>query len=118
MLILDNSTTAMTGLQEHPGTGRALDHSSTGKLVLEIVLRGLGVDNVIVVDPVSAADRFEQALVECLAADDLSVIIARRTCLLAVGKIKQYDLLAPPPPGENCQTAQPDGGQISRAEEG
>ncbi len=50
--------------------------------------------------------------------DDLSVIIARRTCLLAVGKIKQYDLLAAPPPGENCQTAQPDGGQISRAEEG
>ncbi len=71
VLILDNSTTAMTGLQEHPGTGRALDHSSTGKLVLEIVLRGLGVDNVIVVDPVSAADRFEQALVECLCATTL-----------------------------------------------
>jgi len=26
VLILDNSTTAMTGLQEHPGTGRSLDH--------------------------------------------------------------------------------------------
>ena len=26
VLILDNSTTAMTGHQEHPGTGRTLDH--------------------------------------------------------------------------------------------
>ena len=28
VLILDNSTTAMTGLQEHPGTGRTLDHAA------------------------------------------------------------------------------------------
>ena len=30
VLILDNGTTAMTGLQEHPGTGRTLDHRPTG----------------------------------------------------------------------------------------
>jgi indolepyruvate ferredoxin oxidoreductase, alpha subunit len=31
VLILDNGTTAMTGMQEHPGTGRTLDHQHTGK---------------------------------------------------------------------------------------
>ena len=35
LLILDNGTTAMTGMQEHPGTGRTLDHASTGKVIFE-----------------------------------------------------------------------------------
>ena len=35
LIILDNSTTAMTGHQEHPATGRKLDHEPTHKLVLE-----------------------------------------------------------------------------------
>ncbi len=35
VLILDNGTTAMTGLQEHPGTGRSLDHRPAGKVVFE-----------------------------------------------------------------------------------
>ena len=39
LLILDNGTTAMTGLQEHPGTGRTLDHSKTGKVIFEDLAR-------------------------------------------------------------------------------
>ena len=35
VLILDNSTTAMTGHQEHPGTGRTLEHEPTGKVSFE-----------------------------------------------------------------------------------
>ena len=91
VLILDNSTTAMTGLQEHPGTGRKLDHSQTGKIVLENLVRSLGIANVAVVDPVSAAEKFQQVLVESLARNELSVIITRRTCLLAAGKIRRYE---------------------------
>src|SRR5208283_5234641 len=99
---LDNSTTAMTGLQEHPGTGRSLDHAPTGKIVFEDLIRSLGIANVTVVDPVAASEEFEQVLVEGLKGDALSVIIARRTCLLAAGKIRQYQQcsLSPsmPPP--------------------
>ncbi len=91
VLILDNSTTAMTGLQEHPGTGRALDHSPTGRIVIEDLIRSLGIPNVTVVDPVAEAEKFEQVLVESLNRDALSVIITRRTCLLAAGKIRQYE---------------------------
>jgi indolepyruvate ferredoxin oxidoreductase alpha subunit len=91
VLILDNSTTAMTGLQEHPGTGRTLDHAATGKIIFEDLVRSLGIRNVTVVDPVVAEAEFEQALVDALNRDALSVIITRRTCLLAAGKIRQYE---------------------------
>ncbi len=51
VLILDNSTTAMTGHQEHPGTGRTLEHKPTGKLSFEDLARSLGIDHVHIVDP-------------------------------------------------------------------
>ena len=98
VLILDNSTTAMTGLQEHPGTGRTLDHAATGKIVFEDLVRALGIPNVTVIDPVAAPEKFEQVLVNCLSRDALSVIITRRTCLLAAGKIREYEKCAPSPP--------------------
>ena len=97
VLILDNSTTAMTGLQEHPGTGRTLKHAPTGKVVFEDLVRSLGVPNVVVVDPVASAEEFERTLVESLNRDALSVIITRRTCLLAAGKIRQYEECFPSP---------------------
>lgn len=91
VLILDNSTTAMTGLQEHPGTGRTLVHQPTGKVVYEDLARSLGIENVVVIDPAKEPDRLEQVLRDSLAGNQLSVIIARRPCLLAAGKIKQYE---------------------------
>ncbi|MCD6365506.1 MAG: thiamine pyrophosphate-binding protein, partial [Planctomycetes bacterium] len=52
VLILDNGTTAMTGLQEHPGTGRRLDHQPTNRVLVENVAKALGIRRVEVVDPV------------------------------------------------------------------
>ncbi len=91
LLILDNGTTAMTGMQEHPGTGRTLEHARTGKLVLEDLARAAGVANVHVVDPVADAAGFRALLEGALAKPELSVIISRRNCLLAAGKIKAYE---------------------------
>jgi len=91
VLILDNGTTAMTGLQEHPGTGRTLDHRPTGKVVYEDLARALGIQNVVTIDPVHDADRLEPLLRECLASNQLSVIVLRRPCLLASGRIRQYE---------------------------
>jgi indolepyruvate ferredoxin oxidoreductase alpha subunit len=90
VLILDNSTTAMTGLQEHPGTGRTLDHAPTGQVVFEDLARALGVKNVYVIDPTRDPEGFEQLLVESLALNEPTVIIARRPCVLAAARIKQY----------------------------
>ncbi len=86
VLILDNGTTAMTGLQEHPATGRTLGREPTGQVVLENLARSLGIGNVVVVDPLAEAERLEQSLTEALARPELTVIIARRRCLLAAVK--------------------------------
>jgi indolepyruvate ferredoxin oxidoreductase alpha subunit len=91
VLILDNGTTAMTGMQEHPGTGRALDHARTGKVVFEELVRALGIPDVHVVDPTLDPPGFERLVKESLATGRLCVIIARRDCLLAARAIKQYE---------------------------
>jgi indolepyruvate ferredoxin oxidoreductase alpha subunit len=91
LLILDNGTTAMTGLQEHPGTGRTLEHASTGKVIFEDLARALGVRNVFVVDPITDSKGFEELVRSALEKPELSVIIARRNCLLAAKSIREYE---------------------------
>jgi indolepyruvate ferredoxin oxidoreductase alpha subunit len=94
LLVLDNGTTAMTGQQEHPGTGRTLGHEPTGKLSIEALARALGVANVDVVDPVTDAPGFERLLSDRLARRELSVIVARRPCILAAPDIRRYERAA------------------------
>ena len=94
LLILDNSTTAMTGHQEHPGTGRTLEHEPTSKLSFEDLARSLGIQNVQIIDPSTDPAGLARLLQNCLANGQLNVIIARRPCLLIAGKIKEYDRAA------------------------
>ena len=91
LIILDNLTTAMTGHQEHPATGRKLNHEPAGKLVLEDLARSLGMRRVHVVEPRVGSDQFERVLDECLASNELAVIIARRPCLLIVKRLKELE---------------------------
>ncbi len=106
LVILDNGTTAMTGQQEHPGTGRTLGHDPTGKVRIEELARALGVKHVLVVDPTADPEGFEGMMKERLAGDELSVVIARRACLLAAGKIREYEKAA----AEKCASCQEGGG--------
>jgi len=91
LIILDTSTTAMTGHQEHPATGRKLDHQPTHKLVLEDLVRTLGVSRVHVVEPHAGSDAFDRLLRDCLQSEQLAVIIARRPCVLIAKQLKQYE---------------------------
>jgi indolepyruvate ferredoxin oxidoreductase, alpha subunit len=94
LLVLDNGTTAMTGQQEHPGTGRTLDHEPTNKVSIEGLARAVGVKNVDVVDPVADPAGFEKLLADRLARRELSVIVARRPCILAAADIRKYEKAA------------------------
>jgi indolepyruvate ferredoxin oxidoreductase alpha subunit len=94
VLILDNGTTAMTGLQEHPGTGRTLTHETTGRVSYEDLARSLGIRNVHVVDATKDESAFEKLLSDSLSADELTLIVARRPCLLATARIKAYEQAA------------------------
>jgi indolepyruvate ferredoxin oxidoreductase alpha subunit len=91
LIILDNATTAMTGHQEHPGTGRKLGHEPTNKLVIEDLARSFGVKRVHVVEPRVGANDFDRVLDECLASRELCVIIARRPCLLIVKRLRELE---------------------------
>jgi len=94
LLILDNGTTAMTGQQEHPGTGRDLAHQPTGKIVFEDVVRAMGIDYVVSIDPLAHDNALDQAIEAALASGQLAVIVARRPCILAAPKIRQYEKAA------------------------
>jgi indolepyruvate ferredoxin oxidoreductase alpha subunit len=91
LIILDNATTAMTGHQEHPGTGRTLNHEPTNKLVLEDLARALGIKRVHVIEPRVGSTEFETVLDDCLASKELCVIIARRPCILIVKRLREYE---------------------------
>jgi len=92
LVILDNGTTAMTGMQEHPGTGRTLAHASTGKVVFEDLARSLGIRNVHVIDPTTDPAKFQSLIQDCLLKPELSVVIARRNCLLAASSIREHEI--------------------------
>ena len=81
VIILDNSITGMTGHQDNPTTGKNLKGDPAAKVDLEALCHALGIRRVRVVDPydLKACDT---AVKEELAAEEPSVIIARRPCAL------------------------------------
>ena len=81
VIILDNRTTAMTGHQEHPGSGRTLDGEPAPAVDMAALVRALGVNRVRVIDPLNLAET-ERVLKEELAAAEPSVIIADYPCAL------------------------------------
>jgi indolepyruvate ferredoxin oxidoreductase, alpha subunit len=91
VIILDNSTTAMTGHQENPSTGRNLMHDPTGKVVLEDLARSLGIHQVHIVEPRPGNPEFEQLVQKSLASGKLVVIIARRPCILVAKQIREFE---------------------------
>jgi indolepyruvate ferredoxin oxidoreductase alpha subunit len=91
VIILDNSTTAMTGHQEHPATGRNLSHQPASKVVIEDMARACGIRRVQVIEPRAGSDAFESALTEALRSRELAVLIARRPCVLIARELKEYE---------------------------
>jgi indolepyruvate ferredoxin oxidoreductase alpha subunit len=91
VIVLDNGTTAMTGQQEHPGTGRTIEHDATNKFSIEGFARASGVKHVDTIDPVADPGGFERLLKERLAGNDVSMIVARRACILAAADIRKWD---------------------------
>ena len=59
LVVLDNSTTAMTGHQPHPGTGHTMMGEMVAKVNIEAVLQGIGVTAVETVNPLDLAKSIE-----------------------------------------------------------
>jgi indolepyruvate ferredoxin oxidoreductase alpha subunit len=80
-IILDNRTTAMTGHQQHPGTGVTLKGEPTKAVEFEDVAHAFGIEQVHTVDPYDLKE-VEGALRDCLEAEGAAVIVSRRECAL------------------------------------
>ncbi len=87
VLLLNNSTTAMTGGQDHPGTGRTLRGDETHQVNYAEVCRAVGVKSLKEVDSYDLGVLY-QAIREATEYKGVSVVIANRPCVLDPVKIK------------------------------
>lgn len=81
VIILDNFTTAMTGGNTNPGAGETVDGRPARKVELETLCRGLGVEDVQVIDAFDT-DAIERELNRTLQTSEPSVLIVRAPCVL------------------------------------
>jgi len=84
--ILDNSTTAMTGHQPHPGTGVTMMGEIVDKVSIEKILEAAGVNPVITVDPFDQKASVE-AVKKCDSSDGVSAVIFKSPCISIMGKL-------------------------------
>ena len=81
VILMDNSVTAMTGHQDHPGVDWAVTEKRPARRVdLEAVVRACGVEKVKVVNAFKIKE-VEAGLKECLEFDGPSVLITRGECI-------------------------------------
>lgn len=87
VLLLDNHITAMTGGQDHPGTGKTLRGEIAPRIDYEALIRAIGVKWVQTVDSYDLA-AMHQTLREAINYRGVAVLIANRPCVLDPVKIK------------------------------
>ena len=84
--ILDNSTTAMTGHQPHPGTGMTMMGQVVDKISIPKILEAIGVNPVIEVDPFDQ-DASIEAVRTAVVAPGVSAIIFKSPCISIAAKL-------------------------------
>jgi indolepyruvate ferredoxin oxidoreductase alpha subunit len=90
IIVVDNRTTAMTGHQDHPGTGKTLMGQVTGEVSIEAVARACGFQRVHTIDP-NDLDQCVQTIGRALEASEPALIVSRAPCIL-----KERKPLGPP----------------------
>ncbi len=83
VIILDNQTTAMTGGQDHPGTGFTLRKEKTSKFNYVRLAKGLGIKKIRIVDCYNLK-RSKEVISKEMGCNLPSVVIAKNPCRLAV----------------------------------
>jgi len=89
VIIMDNRITAMTGHQDHPGTGRTAKGEPTVQIDMAEVVKALGVKKVYKVDPHKLRET-RNVIREAIASDEPAVIISERPCALLPEERKQH----------------------------
>ncbi len=84
VIIMDNSTTGMTGHQDHAATGKTLKGEEVPAISIYHLCKSMGIKNVKEVDAFDIAE-MEKTIKEEVAKDEVSVIIACAPCALLKG---------------------------------
>ncbi|MCF2682167.1 indolepyruvate ferredoxin oxidoreductase subunit alpha [Faecalicatena contorta] len=100
VLILDNSTTGMTGHQDHAATGKTLQGDPTYAIDIPKLCRAIGVKNVIEVNAFDI-QTLEKVVKEEVARDEVSVIITKTPCVL-LSKAKKPLYITHPDKCKKC----------------
>jgi len=94
IIVVDNRTTAMTGHQDHPGTGRTLMGQPTKAISIQDIGRACGIERVVTIDPYDI-ENTQKIIDEELNADEPSLIVSYAPCPLRerkrVGEIRWID---------------------------
>ena len=95
VMILDNSTTGMTGHQDHAATGRTLSGEPANAIDLSALCKAVGVRHVYEINAFDT-DELEKTVKEAAALEEVAVIITKSPCVLLDKKTvrKQYRILA------------------------
>ena len=91
LVVLDNSTTAMTGHQPHPGLGISATGEEAPALDIATVCTALGVQYVRQVSPFDFAE-FKQTALEALEYPGPAVVVAKAPCVAVSKSRKSYQI--------------------------
>ncbi len=89
VMILDNSTTGMTGHQDHAATGKTLMGEPTHSIDLVKLCEAIGVKSITVVDAFATGE-LEEVIKRELEKEEVSVIIAQAPCALLKTNISTH----------------------------
>ncbi len=86
VLILDNSTTGMTGHQDHAATGKTLQGDIVPAISIYKLCKSMGIENVVEVNAFDTA-ALEKTIKEEVSRDAVSVVIVCAPCALLKGQV-------------------------------
>lgn len=91
LVVLDNSTTAMTGHQPHPGTGKTIMGDVAAKVSIRKILEGIGVERIYEADPLEL-DTAVETVKEAAQGKGVRAIIFKSPCIAVAKPQRSYQV--------------------------
>ncbi len=101
VMILDNSTTGMTGHQDHAATGKTLQGDVVPAISIYNLCRSMGIEKVVEVDAFDIGT-LETTVKECVSSDELCVIITKSPCVMLNQKPVTHRCASDPEKCKKC----------------
>ena len=101
VMILDNSTTGMTGHQDHAATGKTLQGDIVPAINIYNLCKAIGIKNVVEVDAFDIVT-LEKVVKEEVARDEMSVIITKSPCVMLKQKPMTHKCASDPEKCKKC----------------